>query len=148
MGKIALLLLLISGQAQAWDVVELQNVSIEYKKYLPGARFPLITSNGLSPRQLSDGLSIRVDTNFFKYLYWNNFVHSTTDSTNGGAGQFRALGYEFSFGFRPFSVIEIEYYHHSQHLLDAVGKYSYPLEDAVQLKLILFKEGQKNGLFD
>lgn len=147
--KYLLLTLLMSLSAQADDFrfVELQKVDIQYRHYFPGGRHYLITDNGLPDRHLDKGVSIEANTNILRYFYWNNLVHSLTDKTSEGRGQFRAVGWLFTLGVRALPFLSVEYFHHSQHILDTSQERGFPVEDAVNFNIHLYDKGSKEALF-
>lgn len=146
--KLLLLALFMSLPSQASDFkfVELQKVDIQYRQYFPGGRHYLITHNGLPDRSLDKGVSIEANTDILKYLYWNNLIHSLTDKTSEGRGQFRSVGWEFKLGVRALPFLSVEYYHHSQHVLDISQERGFPVEDAVNFNIHLFDSRTKDAL--
>jgi len=134
------------GNAEDFKFVEVQEVTVNYKSYFPNGYEPLISDNGLPDRQLDKELTLRVNTNFLKYLYWNNYVHSWTDKTSTGGGQFRLVGYQFDLGIQITSFVSLEYAHHSQHLLDHQLPNRFPVNDSISLNLFLFSIHPKKGL--
>lgn len=134
-------LLLLLTQSVKADMIDLREVSIDYRNYFPGGRDPLITSNGLPNRGIGKGLDVNINSDILDWVYWNNRINSKTDyDTVGHGGQFRLVGWETAFGVHLSSYVDIGYYHHSQHILDAAYKYdNYPVEDAIQIKLYLYR---------
>jgi hypothetical protein len=128
------------------DVFTLEDVSISYKDYISG-RSPLITQNGLEGAKLGQEFNLNLNTNIYDVIYWENIIHTTTDKYDNHNGQFRLVGWQLRFGLRLTENFDIGYYHHSQHLLDYVYPYGkFPYEDAVELKIYLYKrpKGQES----
>jgi hypothetical protein len=145
----ATILFLVASYAEAGDfkIVEVQEVTIQYRHYFPGGYNYMINANGLEGKSLGQGVNLIINTDFLKYLYWNNLVHSTTDRNVNSLGQFRHLGWQFAIGTRIASMLSVEYYHHSQHLLDhkhILGR--FPVEDAININLQLLNTTPKPGL--
>lgn len=132
-----------------FHILELDELMVNYKDFFPNGHSPLVTENGIPNRQLGKELSLQMNTSLLKYMYWNNMVHGTTDEVPGtSSGQFRAIGYQFELGVRLFNWFETEYHHHSQHELDNVWPYGHwPVEDAISIKIYLWRKEQKNSIF-
>lgn len=74
-----------------------------------------------------------------KFIYWDNFIHSAM-----AGSQFSTVGWEYRFGLRVTEFLEVGYYHHSQHVLDAIYPCSgYPLIDALEIKINIYNSNQK-----
>ena len=132
------------------DAFELKEVSLNYRDFLPGTYYPLITNNGIPNRALDKELLLNLNSDLWKYGYWNNTVHTMTDkdATTGATGQFRLVGWEFRVGAKVFDCLDVGYYHHSQHLMDASLPYHFPTEDAVEIKIYLYSAERKGkGVF-
>ena len=147
-----ILLLFLSSTSYAGDYsldgFELREVSLNYRSYFGGGNDPVLNSSGLPDRELDKKLDITINMDVLRYLYWDNQINSTTDKDiNSGSGQFRVIGWEYRIGIRIFSSLEFGLYHHSQHILDHQGVGHFPVEDALQLKLYIYKRGQSEGLF-
>jgi hypothetical protein len=130
------------------EPVKLDELSITYKRFAPYSRNQLITGNGLPSRLMSDGTTINANIRFLDYIYWDNSVTGLTDRAEQGGGQYRSIGWQFRLGFQLVKFLQIGYYHHSQHVVDHQSTFRYPLEDAFEAKLIIFKDGSKNGLIE
>jgi hypothetical protein len=143
-----LLLSLLSGHARAGSLLEISDLSISFKNFLPYSRDPLVTSNGLPDRQMGQEVALNMNFDIARYFYLNNRVHSFTDEKKGGGfGQFRTVGWEFTLGARLMSSLHVSYYHHSQHMLDYSYPFeAYPLQDAVGVTLILYGPEKEKGL--
>ncbi len=135
-------------QADEFKAINLDQVYLEYRQYFHGGRDPLITSNGLSNRELEKELNIGIDTRLLKFGYWNNIVHSTTDQDRDNHhGQFRLIGLESRLGIRISQHLDISYYHHSQHLLDTSYAHDdFPVRDGIELKIYLYSPKREDTL--
>jgi hypothetical protein len=144
------LVLLASVAASGDDLVELNEVSIDYKDYFAGGYDPLITGNGIGDRGLGKGIELNVNTDVLSVFFFNNRVHTMTDeiTSGNGAGQFRTVGWQFQLGLRVSKMfpLDIYYEHHSQHLLDTPGVQHFPVNDSVGLKLTLFSKRRREAL--
>ena len=142
------LLFLLSGYVKA-DSMSIEELSVQYKHFLSGGSHPLITENGLSGKTLDKELNLTLNTNIFKYVYFNNFVHSMTDkNVDGSQGQFRLIGWQYAIGAHLSSALDVGYYHFSQHLLDTTYSHGhFPVENAIELKLYLIRPKPNEGLF-
>lgn len=119
------------------DVLELQEVDVTYKNYIY-ARDPLFFQG--PPK---DHLSLNVNTDVLKYMYWNTYVHGTSDDA-----QYRRVGLNMTLGARITSMFNVQYEHHSQHLLDSTYPHmKFPVEDSIGVKIKLFSKEKKEGIF-
>lgn len=133
-------LLAIIGLTNAYavELVEPRDIYLDYKHYNQSARNPLIL-NG--PER--DALELHLNSNLAHYFFWDNTVHGTTDS-----GGYRLIGLIMELGVRIHPNIELEYYHHSQHLLDSVYPYSkFPVEDAFQVNIYFYRVSKEPSVF-
>lgn len=141
--------LALSPDVDADDFISVKTVSIDAKSFFPGSHNPLITDNGLPNKAMGQELNLNVDTDLATIFFWNNTIHSDTDDVinvdgSHSNGQFRLVGLETSLGidFRQISSdipVTFGYYHYSQHELDGVSPWHYPVEDAVQVKIFLYQ---------
>lgn len=136
----------------AENPIKLSELSMDYISFFPGGYDPMITQNGLKDRALGKQLDLNLNFDIFKYLYWDNKIHSMTDKRLIGsdtADQFRLIGWNFRFGARPLSYLEIGYWHFSQHLLDTTYEHGHwPVQDGIQIKLYILKPKTREGLLD
>lgn len=111
--------------------MEVTDLSIDYYKFRDGGRF---IESPSEPFRERIGLNLGVE--FTDWLFMRQRIHGATS-----AKQFAWVGWEFSFGVRPFNWLEIGYRHHSQHALDqrSPGR-RFPVEDALDIKLIIIGE--------
>lgn len=141
------LLLLLSSSVNAF---ELRQVDISLERFFSGGVDPLVTQNGLPNRTMGERLALNVNTTFFKYFYWDNYVHGTTDRylDSGSAGQFRSVGLQMRLGINLFDNVQIGYKHHSQHTLDTTYiNGPWPREDSIELKFILLSNKTSRASF-
>ena len=122
-------------------IIQVSELSITGKRYLPGARWPLITEPG-SSRQLSYGLDLALHTNLLSYFYWNNTIVSMTDQF-----QFRSVAYKFEIGVRIMPCLSLEYGHNSQHILDGIYPSGYPIYDYIGIKLNIVNSSKDKTIF-
>lgn len=128
---VALAVFLCSLYGRAEDIVELNEVSLDYARYKQDGRDPFL---GEPPKE---GLNININMNILTYGYFRNTVHSYTD--NGG---FRAVGWEYTLGIHTFEWLDVYARHYSRHILDKDDP-SYPVENSIGIKVYLFK-GEKH----
>lgn len=141
------LLLFLRGEADAFDVFQLREVTVIYRSYESGGVDPLITQNPYQPdKSLGQGLDLVVNVDLLKFLYWDNTVHSMTDrNATNAPGQFRMVGLEWGLGIDLKRVwralpLSIGRYHYSRHLLDTeYGLGHFPLLDAWEIRLKLYE---------
>lgn len=130
-------------------LIEMNEVFLSYRQYLPGSSDPLINDNSLPNRLMDKGIDLSVNLNLFRYLYWENTVVSLTDKgANGENGQFRLVGWNYRLGVNLTDYLQVGYYHFSKHLLDTTVPFSsgFPVQDAVEVKINLFRrDGITNG---
>ncbi len=127
------------AEAGEWKVLELDAVNVNYKQFTPGGRDPLISSNGLEGRYLDKELNLTVNSNLFKYGYWNNMVHSMTDQDLDGRGQFRLVGWNMKLGVHLGPYLDVQYEHFSKHILDAPYAPGFPVQDSVGIVIHLYR---------
>jgi len=146
--KIIILCLLFSVPVQAFEIVQLKDVEVEYRKYRHGGYNPLINGYGLQDKEADTYLGISLDTDFFHYFYFNNLVHGTSDRpmSYNGYGQFRTIGWEYHIGLRVTEFLKVEYRHHSQHILDHYGNQPFPVDNSFGFKLTLYESKATHGV--
>ena len=146
---IALMAILLykAGTVEAFDVLELREVTVIYRSYTAGSVDPLLTQNSYEPGRIVDkGLDLEVNSDVLGFFYWDNTVHSMTDrSAVDGPGQFRMVGLEWRLGLDVERLcgalpLSIGWWHYSRHLLDTRwGLGHFPTADALEIKLKLFQ---------
>lgn len=131
-------------EAAEFRVLELKELSIGYRGFIKGGYRPTINGIGIPDRTLNDEVTLFINIDFMKYFYWNHRVHGATDrvASTGGQGQYRDIGWQFFFGFRPTKFLSVEYEHHSQHVLDHKAPFRYPVEDSFGIKLHIFQDSR------
>jgi len=132
-----------SAYSDDFHIVNLNELSLDYKNYHvvnPNAHNMLIW-----PNVPKEGVNVGIKLDLFKYLYWDSTIESLTDDA-----QYASIGLETRLGVRVSDSLELGFYHHSQHVLDSQYTYMnghFPEEDAVEVKLYLYKEkGQRPGV--
>jgi hypothetical protein len=101
--------------------VELRELSIQYKRYNEGTRYPYMMTKP------NDGLNLKMDIDVIGGLYFDNRIVSNTDD-----GQYRFVGWNFQVGLRLFPALRIQYEHFSQHLMEQVNPATrFPVEDSI-----------------
>jgi len=136
---LTLLLVCCSEPIEAADLVELNEVSIQYKNFVSDGRDLLVY-----PEVHREALSLNVNTNFLSVLFWNNSIHTITTEA-----QYRSVGLESRLGVRISRYLEVSYYHFSQHLLDRASATlpRFPVSDAVEVKLIIYGGQNQRSIF-
>lgn len=135
---------MIFGPVCYGDWVELQRAEIEFKSFTESSRDPLISNNGLG-NNLDKELNLDVDIDLFDVFFWNNTIHSQTDTRGTGpAGQFRLIGWKFETGLRIHENFEVFFGHESRHTLDYRSPWAFPLEDYFGFRLKLFDRNNGN----
>lgn len=132
----------------AFEVIQLREVDIEYRKYSTGGYNPLIQAYGLQDKQADSYLGVSINTDILHYFYFNNLVHGTSDRpvSYDGNGQFRAIGWNYALGLYVTDFLRVEYRHHSQHLLDHLGTNPFPVENSIGVKVKLYESKTSNGV--
>lgn len=136
-------LLTEEGHTDDWHIVDLSELSIDYKN------FAMVNPNGHDvmtyPDPPKESVNLNIKTNILTYGYWDSTVESwTTDS------QYRAIGLETRLGVHVSTHLDLGIYHHSQHELDRGTQLNlghFPEEDAVELKIYLYREATRQTLF-
>ena len=124
-------LLPLSGRAEA---LKLEELSLQYRRLLPGNRVLLI-----APEAGKEHLSLGLKTDAFKVLFADFNVAAYTSQS-----QYRSIGLQMDLGLRLTPSLEVGYYHQSQHVLDRLNALidGFPVEDAIAVKLFLYRAGQ------
>lgn len=138
---ITALFLINNAQSDNWGLVELKEVTFDFKNYFDGGRDPLLTQNGLQRKGMGKyfGLDFN-NTLFWGLMYWDNTIHGQTDKDlDSSGGQFRTVGWKWRTGFNVTDFLQVGYFHHSQHVIDTEYKPGFPVQDAVELKINIFK---------
>lgn len=138
MNKLLLLLSLLPLSVFADRPFELDSLYVDYKKFDDSNRDPLFYNS-----TKKESISLVMNTNFLSYFYLDNRVHGETNNA-----KYELVGLEARIGLRLTNYMEVGYYHHSQHLLD--DKYPYqkfPVDDAVEIRLYIYGNSHREGLF-
>lgn len=140
-----------SVHAGEFNLVELDEVKLQYKDFFPGGSDPLITQNGLPDRTLGKEVNFILNTNVLDYGFFNNTVNSKTDEiiNSGGRGQFRSVAWSFQLGIRLATFLNVSYAHKSEHLLDHVySQGRFPVNDSIMFEMIFFSKQKQQTLFN
>lgn len=139
--QILIALLVTPARADEWRLIEANSVDIYYRSYMPGSREPYVTQNGLPNRQVGKALDFDLKNNLFWGLgYLDLLAHSKTDEdTKEGGGQFRSVGLQFRVGANLADWLQVGYWHHSVHVLDTEYKPGFGVEDAVELRVNVYR---------
>lgn len=138
---IAIIVLIVAtpGRAVGADILKLQEFTFNYKRFADNNHAPYFADNA---RQ-KDAVAFNAQADIGPYLFWNQEVHGESDP-----GQFHSIGYHFWLGARVTQNIDLQYEHHSQHLLDSSRTDHFPVEDSVGVTLYLFKaDKNRNALW-
>lgn len=118
-------------------------VSLDVKEFKAGGIDPLINYNGIPNREPDKQLDLTVNLRIMDYLYMQNTVHSMTDrALDGGAGQFRVVGWHYQLGIHLSQYADVYVEHFSQHLLDTQYEDAqhFPAVDSVGVKIFIYRE--------
>jgi hypothetical protein len=133
-----------TARTSDFHLLELKELYVNYFRFYEGGQYPLITNNGLPNKEMDRQLDLHIKTDILHYFYWDSRIHSMTDrDMDTNKGQFRLVGLETRFGIRLSSTIEFGYYHFSQHTLDHQTPYHYPVQDALELKIYLYRNHER-----
>lgn len=115
--------------------IQTDELSVTYKKYQPYSRSPLYYNS-----RLKDGVELKMNNDLgFGLIFWDNLVHASTNQY-----QFYMVGWQFLVGIHVTSFFDLQWDHHSQHLMDNKFPYmDYPLEDSLGFTLHIIGGGQR-----
>lgn len=123
-----LLFLFLTFSSHCFDVMKLNEVSVEYHLIQPGSRIASIPQY----RAVSE-VGLTVDLSLAQYLYLRSFVHSLSDDSP----QVRHVGLAFEGGLRVWRI-ETGWYHHSEHVLEGQHPlFRFPVRDGLFLRIKL-----------
>lgn len=107
--------------------IQVDELSLTYKKYQPSSRHPLFHDS-----KMKEGIELTMNNDLgFGLLFWDNVIHSATNS-----GQYYLIGWQFKLGIHVTEFLDLQYEHHSQHVLDSAYPYmKFPVEDSLGFKL-------------
>lgn len=138
---LAVLLILIP-QVAISDVLELDDVYIDYKVFSGETRSPYLWLPGLEGHSLQNELNLNIDTTFLEHFYFDNTIHSLND------GDYRLIGWNWRFGLHLTDWIDFGWWHFSEHYTDFTSPNGFPLQNAWQLKIYLYRSKlPRKGLF-
>jgi hypothetical protein len=84
-------------------------------------------------------IDLNVNADILTYGFWENRVHSMTDETVDGPGQFRVVGWNYRIGVHVSKYLDVYYEHFSRHLLDTTYPTAFPVQDSFGIKLRIFE---------
>lgn len=122
----------------AMDGLSLYEASFDYRRYFSPNRDPLFVNS-----EKKDGIAMNLKVDFLTAFCWDTTMHGESDSA-----QYHLVGLKTKLCFRPIPSIDLNYMHHSQHILD--GSYPYqkfPVEDSVGITLYLAGGPGRKALF-
>lgn len=121
------LLIHLHAEAKENWFIQVDELSLNYKKYAPSSRHPLFYNS-----VMKEGVELNMNTDLgFGLLFWDNKIHTATNS-----GQYYLIGWQFLFGIHVFPWLDLQYEHHSQHILDdTYPNMKFPVEDSLGFKL-------------
>ena len=129
MKRLLLLLLLCTNAYAANDnwFIQVDELTLNYKKYHPSSRHPLFYDS-----KMKEGIDLTMNNDLgFGLLFWDNVIHSATNSS-----QYYLVGWQFKLGLRMTQFLTVQYEHHSQHVLDSTyPNMKFPVEDSVGFTL-------------
>lgn len=133
---LASLITCVSARADDYHLVNLNEVSLDYRNY------GMVNPNGHEPMTYPDppkeAINLEMKIDIFDWFYLDPTVESmTTDA------QFRDIGLLLRLGVRITDYLEVGLIHHSQHQLDRrqqLGMDHFPESDALEVKLYLFRK--------
>ncbi len=130
------------ADASEFKLLELHEIALDYRNFsaLNDKARNFITY----PDPVKEGLNLDTKVDVLKYGYCDFIIESLTTGA-----QYRGIGLELRLGIRVHSAIEVGLYHHSQHAIDKQLESlpKYPSEDAIQVKLYLYRRDGRNSLF-
>lgn len=138
-GVMAFLLVLLAPlTAQAWDLVELGDLTLEHKQFFH-ADTPYVPGG-----QAGTETNLKMDLVAFDSMFWRNTIHSQTDMS-----QYRLVGWNWEFGIKPFDWMELSWWHFSRHQLDSqnpqfTGGWK---EDGVVVRFFLYRGKKPSGIW-
>ena len=148
MNKLLLLLFLFPVSCSAFDLIDLREVTFDYKSFNSGGHDPIIQDSGIINREDDKYIGLNANVDVLHYFYMNNLVHGTSDQpiVGQGVGQFRTVGWQYELGVHLTDWLDLDYEHHSQHLLDYEGSNHFPVENSVGFHLKLFESHKEKAV--
>lgn len=122
--------------ASATPAAEITEASLQYQSFARPNFAPYFD------RHMQDRLTLRLNTDLFSGLFFDNRVHGTTDDT-----QYKWVGWNFQVGVRLMPEFSVQYEHHSQHMLDAGMGAHFPVEDSVGFTWSIVPAKRRGTLF-
>ncbi len=127
-------LLILNPLTAKSEILDLDDVSIDYKAFSGKTRTPYLQIPGLEDHSLQNELNLNVNMTLVDHFYFDNTIHSLND------GNYRLIGWNWRFGLHITEWIDFGWYHFSEHYTDFISPYGFPLQNAWQLKIYLYKK--------
>lgn len=140
--RLLIVLSFLCTRVFAGDIIELKELSLDMKHYSLGSKIPMVTDTGIPDRSPGLGVNLNIRMDVLSYIYWDNTVHTISDRSTyvlGDLGSHRQIGLEYRIGVRISKELSIGYFHYSQHNFDIVPATVRPHEDALEIRLTVFK---------
>lgn len=123
------------SEAQAWELLELSELSVDYHRYRRGGRDML-----LYPEIPKERINTNIHTTVLEFLHWDSTILAqTTDA------QYRSIGLETRISLSVSKYIDVFMEHQSLHLIDRDHSYMerFPVTDTVGVKIYLFRNNKQ-----
>ena len=134
-------ILLYMEKTYAGDVLDLKELSIEYKNYSVLSDYQRVAL--IYPDAPKDGLDVNINSTLLRYFGWDSKVHSVTDD-----GQYRGIGLQMAGYLNLTQEFSFGWQHHSQHVLDREHAFMrFPAEDLLFVKIYLYAPRFREALF-
>lgn len=133
MKLVLVVLLTLTPQIAKSDVLNLDEVYINYKSFVGETRTPYLEVPGLEGHSLQNELNLNINMTLVDHFYWNNTIHSLND------GEYRLIGWNYRIGVHITDYVDFGWYHFSEHYADFTNSYGFPLQNAWELNLYLYR---------
>lgn len=143
MMKLMLVVLLtLTPQIAKSDVLNLDEVYINYKSFVGETRNPYLQIPGLEDHSLQNELNLNINMTIVDHFYWDNTIHSLND------GEYRVIGWNYRIGVHITDYIDFGRNHFSEHYINFVSPYGFPLQNSWELNLYLYRsKPTRKGFF-
>src|SRR4051812_26888831 len=105
---LASIALMLSSLSYAGDLINVDELGIQYKRYGRWSRDPIFYKS--HPKE---SLDLTLNTDVLTYFGLDNTIHSMTNES-----QFYLVGLNTRFYLRLSSMLEVGVWHYSKHVLD------------------------------
>ncbi len=115
--------------------IQVDELSLTYKKFQPSSRHPLFYNS-----IMKEGIELNMNNDLgFGLLFWDNTIHTSTNSA-----QYYLIGWQFKLGVHVTHFLDVQYEHHSQHILDdTYPNMKFPVEDSLGFTLRILGGGNR-----